>query len=310
MAWIDLIGRDPVPWLLDPGNPSARYLTLKHIFRKPAAALLEEQSRLLAWRPVAMLRRHWTPTSFWGRATTPYYGGAAGNFGTLYLLTQLGSPPFPEVEPTCESLLEHGRRPDGTFGPGDQAAAPWLSYTGMALQILTHFGYAGDPRTVQGWAMLAQAIADNPDTLGCPVADRGCRAAGVKALGALLHRGGDGPLNSDRVTINTVCHYLLDQPYDWQGRDADWLLARFPRYYDTDLLELGHMLAHTTYRDSSLCKTVIELMIRRQDGEGHWIKAKNTPVFPEERINQPSRWLTFEAVHTLMLTYGDTMYAA
>jgi hypothetical protein len=309
MSWIELIGRDPVPWLLDPGNPSTRYLTLKHIFRKPETALLEEQSRILAWSPLATLRRHWTPTSFWGRATTPYFGGAAGNFGMLYLLTQLGAPVFPEVEPTCESLLEHGRLPDGTFTPGSQAAAPWLSYTGMALHILTHFGYAEDPRTQQGWIVLTQAIQDNPDTLGCAPAERGCRAAGVKALGAFLHRGGDRPLESDAGTIDLLCRYLLDQSYEWQGQDAAWLLPRFPRYYDTDLVELGHMLAHTPHRNSPLCKAVIGRMVALHNGEGRWVKAKSTAVFAEERINQPSRWLTFEAVHALMLVHGDTMYA-
>lgn len=310
MAWVDLIGRDPVPWLLDPGNPSARYLTLKHIFRKPEAALQEEQSRILAWQPVVTLRRHWTPTSLWGRATAPYYGGSAGNFGTLYLLTQLGAPRFPEVEPTCESLLEHGRLPDGSFAPGDQAAAPWLSYTGMALQILTHFGYGDDSRTEQAWEILGHVIRNDPEQLGCAVADRGCRSAGVKALGALLHRGGDRPLDRDLRTIDLLCRYLLDQSYDWEERDADWRLPRFPRYYDTDLVELAHMLAHTRHRDTPLCRGVVARMLKLQNGEGRWIKAKNTPAFPEERVMQPSRWLTFEAVHALMLIHGDPMYAS
>lgn len=310
MTWVEIIGRDPVPWLLDPSNPSARYLTLKHIFQQPTSALQDEQARILAWRPIATLRRYWTPVSFWGRATTPYYGGSAGNFGTLYLLTQLGAPRFAEVEPVCESLLEYGRRPDGTFAPEGRTAAPWLSYTGMALQILTHFGYGGDPRTQQGWVMLAQTIDENPATLGCATADRSCLAAGIKALGALLHRGGDRPLDQDQETIDRLCLYLLEQSYDWEGREADWLNPRFPRYYDTDLIELGHMLAHTSHRDTPLCEAVIAHMVTLQDGEGRWIKAKNTPAFPEERLNQPSRWLTFEAVHALMLVYGDTMYAA
>ncbi len=136
MSWVDIIGRDPVPWLLDPGNPSARFLTLKHIFRKPTASLQEEQARILTWAPVAMLRRHWVPINFWGRAASPYYGGPIGNFGTLFLLTQLGTPRISETDAVCENLLERGRMPDGSFAPGDKTAAPWLAYTGIALQIL------------------------------------------------------------------------------------------------------------------------------------------------------------------------------
>lgn len=309
MGWVDVVGRDPVPWLLDPGNPSARYLTLKHIFRKSEAALEADQARILAWRPVQMLRQHWTPASYWGRATTPYYGGAAGNFGILYLLAQLGAPQFPEVAPTCESLLEYGRLSDGAFAPSRQAAAPWLCYTGMALRILSHFNYVDDPRTQQGWRTLTRVIHDNPEDLDCAAADRDCNAAAVKVLGAYLHRAGDRPLEGDQETIDILCRYLLRQDYDWAGREADWLMPRFPRYYDTDVVELGHLLAHTSHREAPLCQDIIARMLTCRNGEGRWIKTKTTPVFPEERIMQPSRWLTFEAVHAVMLIHGDKMYA-
>jgi len=254
MSWVDVIGRDPVPWLLDPGNPSARFLTLKHIFRKPAAALLEEQARILTWAPVLKLRRHWAATNFWGRATDPYYGGPMGNFGTLFLLTQLGTPRIPETDAVCEILLERGRMPDGSFAPGEKTAAPWLAYTGIALQILTHFGYEDDPRTQQAWDVLTQTVQKHPDTLGCTLAGRGCRAAAVKALGALLHRDGDRPLDSDAETIEILCTFLLSHSYEWDGRDIDWTLPRFPRYYDTDLVELTHMLAHTEHRNDPACR--------------------------------------------------------
>ena len=321
MSWVDAIGRDPVPWLLDPGNPSARFLTLKHIFRKPAAALLEEQSRILTWAPVVRLRRHWAATNFWGRATDPYYGGPMGNFGTLFLLTQLGTPRIPETDAVCEILLERGRMPDGSFAPGEKTAAPWLAYTGIALQILTHFGYEDDPRTQQAWDVLTQTVQKHPDTLGCTLAGRGCRAAAVKALGALLHRNGNPPLDSDAETIEILCTFLLSHSYEWDGRDIDWTLPRFPRYYDTDLIELTHMLAHTEHRNDPACRQVTQRMMDianptdsadpagSRDPSGRWIKAKTTPALSEERIFQPSRWLTFEAVHALILVYGDEIYA-
>jgi hypothetical protein len=321
MSWVDIIGRDPVPWLLDPGNPSARFLTLKHIFGKPAASLQEEQARILAWAPVAMLRRHWVPINFWGRAASPYYGGPMGNFGTLFLLTQLGTPRISETDAVCENLLERGRMPDGSFAPGDKTAAPWLAYTGIALQILTHFGYENDPRTQQTWDVLTQTVQKHPDTLGCTLAGRGCRAAAVKALGALVHRDRDRPLESDAETIEILCTYLLSHTYEWGGQDIDWTLPRFPRYYETDLVELTHMLAHTEHRSDPECRQVIQRMVDlaspvgsanpmgSRDPSGRWIKAKTTPALSEERILQPSRWLTFEAVHALILIYGDEIYA-
>ena len=57
--WLDLVKRDPVPWLLDPANPSARLLTLRHLFKRSETALQDENARLLAWSPIVILREHW-----------------------------------------------------------------------------------------------------------------------------------------------------------------------------------------------------------------------------------------------------------
>jgi len=157
--------------------------------------------------------------------------------------------------------------------------------------------------------VLTQTVQEHPDTLGCTLPGRGCRAAGVKALGALLHRGGDRPLESDAETIDILCVYLLSHSYEWHGRDIDWALPRFPRYYETDLVELAHMLAHTKHHSDPACRQVIQRMVDIRDPSGRWIKAKTTPALFEEHILQPSRWLTSEAVHALMLIYGDEMYA-
>ena len=309
MSWVDVVGRDPVPWLLDPGNPSARTLTLKHIFGKPDAALVAEQARILDWAPVASLRRHWVPINFWGRAGNPYYGGPVGNFGTLFLLAQLGAPRFDELEVVCESLLDRGRLPNGAFAPGGQTSAPWLAYTGMALATLTHFGYEADPRTQRAWQALVEAVHEHPDTLNIPPAERGGIAAGTKALSALLHRGGDQPLESDAETIDIICRYLLAHEYDFDGRDDDWMGPRFPRTYETDVVELTHLLAHTRHRNHRVCRELNQRLLMLKDDSGRWIKTRTTPALFHERINQPSRWLTFEAVHALMLVHGDEIYA-
>lgn len=310
MSWVDVVGRDPVPWLLDPGNPSARTLTLKHIFGKSPTELEPEQDRILAWSPIASLRRHWVPTNYWGRAANPYYGGPVGNFGTLFLLAQVGAPRFDEIAPVCENLLDRGTLPNGVFAPTGQTAAPWPATTGMALTVLTHFGYDDDVRTQRAWQVLEDVIHASPDTLGIPSVQRGGVAAAAKVLSALLHRGGDEPRKDDAETIGIVCRYLLAHEYDLDGRESDWLQPRFPRIYETDVVELAHLLAHTAHRDHPVSRGLSESMLALKDASGRWIKTKTTPALFHERINQPSRWLTFEAIHALMLLHGDEIYAA
>ncbi len=309
MQWLDLVARDPVPWLLDPGNPSARFQTLKHIFRKPREVLDTEQQHILTWQPVEMLRRHWGNHNFWGRAGNPYYGGPLGNFGTLYLLTQLGAPTSHEVEPTCEDLLSKGRRPDGLFAPEGVSSAPWLCYTGIALQILEHFGYGDDPRVLTAWATVLKTLQQAPEDLNCDIDNRDCRAGAVKLLRACIHREQGLGVPTDEEIIERLCTHLLHHRYDWRRDDADWLRMRFPRFYDADLVECLHVLAHTRYRDHPTAQDMAKQMLTLQDASGRWSKLKATPITVEERLHQPSRWLTFEAIHTLMLLYGDTMYA-
>ncbi len=325
--WLDMVARDPVPWLLDPENPSVRYQTLRHIFQQPVSQLEKEQERVLAWQPIASLLRHWDHINFWGRADNPFYGGPVGNFGTLHLLAQLGAPRTEKIAAACENLLNRGQRPDGRFTPEGAAAAPWLSYTGMALQILMHFGYDEDPRTLAAWEALTATVQRDPEHLECAIDgrlpvhftgpvdsegrdDRVCLAGAAKVLGALIHRDIEPLGHVAEETVDRLCRYLLNHEYDWEDEDADWMLPRFPRHYDTDVIELAHVLSHTSYRAHPATARIVRQMLSLQDDGGRWPKRKTTPAFVGESVDQPSRWLTFEAVHALMAIYGDTLYAS
>lgn len=310
MHWLDLVKRDPVPWLLDPANPSARLLTLRYLLGKPSASLQEDGARLLAWSPIKVLREHWNSVNFWGRENNPYFGGLMGNFGTLYFLSQLDVPLFAEVEPACENLLNKGRRTDGRFSPEEAVAAPWLCYTGMALQMLWHFGFGNDLRTRSATIALTQTVLLRPELLACPIAGGDCHHGWVKALAALIQIPAAQRTVDDEAAIDVLSERLIDYPYDFGRGDAEWLRPAFPRYYRADLLELCRVLAKTPYRTHHRFQELLQRMLALQTDEGRWCKMQPTPAISEERIHHPSRWLTFEAIHALTLTYGDQSYAA
>ncbi len=307
--WLDSLKRDPVPWLLDPANPSARLLTLRHLFKRPEADLHEENARLLAWSPIVMLREHWNRVNFWGREHDPYFGGALGNFGTLYLFTQMGMPRLPEVEPACENLLDQGRDEDGRFAAGSSSNASWLCYTGMALQIMWHFDYGNDLRTRSALAALLHTILLRPELLDCPIASGACAHGLVKALAALVSMPAEQRDADEEAAITVLGESLINHPFDFSGRDADWLQPTFPRYYRSDIVELCRVMAQTAFRTHPRFQGWLYLLLALQTDESRWNKARPTPALSEERLHHPSRWLTFEAVHALTLTYGDTVYA-
>ncbi len=280
MRWLDLVKRDPVPWLLDPENPSARLLTLRHLLKKPETGLPEEHARLLAWKPITTLREHWNHVNFWGRENDPYYGGAIGNFGTLYLLSQLGAPLFPEVEPVCENLLNRGRSENGRFMPEETPAAPWLCYTGMALQVMWHFGYGNDLRARSALLALEQIVLLRSEKLECPIANGICHHGLVKALAALLSIPIAQREVNEEQAIAVLGERLMNYPYDFGKHDADWLLPGFPRYYRSDLIELCHVLAQTSYRTHPRFEELLQQMLALQNAEGRWCKARPTPAAP------------------------------
>ncbi len=310
MHWLDVVNRDPVPWLLDPSNPSARYLTLKLIFENPDARLEAEQKRILDWQPVRTLIDHWDRTNYWGRIANPYYGGAMGNFGTLYLLYQLGAPRFPKVEPVCENLLQWGRTPEGRFVSDRGRSSPWVCYTGMALELLTHFGYNADARTRSSWQALIQTILNNPDDLICPLADNLCQDGLVKILKALLLRPEPDRTAEDRAALGWVREQLTQHAALLHRKERSIRDIRFPRHDQTDIIELAHTLAQTRAKTHPRIGELLEDLLSLQDASGRWPKQALTPEFTVEGIQRPSRWLTLEAVHTVMLIYGGNAYAA
>jgi len=271
--------------------------------------LQPEQQRIVQWQPVQDILQHWGRFNFLGRVYDPFFGGPVGNFGTLYLLAQLGVPRMPELEQVCENLLETGRNENGYFSPGKLRDSPWLCYTGMALKLLAHFGYDNDLQVRATHAALLHAVLLRPEVLNCPMVGGPCPSGLVKVLDALLCLPPQERTSDDEEAIAVLCEQLLNTPYDWIKKDADWLRPAFPRYYDADLLELCRVLGQTSYRTHPRFAGLVARMVGLQTEQGRWLKARATPALAVERILQPSRWLTFEAVYTLILRYGDTTYA-
>jgi len=311
MSWLQYVKRDPVPWLLDPANPCVRILTLRHIFKQSEEQLAGEKIAALNWKVVRSVLAQATQGNLWGRFSNPYFAGPVGTFGTLYMLAQLGVPSAPGIQEACENLLKYGRLADGRFAPEEEGgAATWLCYTGIALQTLWHFGYKDDASLDLAWDAMIEAILTQAEQLQRPVVNTGQRAGWVKALGALLSAPAGQQSEVSKQAIMHLSQVFLNQSYDFSQRDANWLRPTFPRYYETDLLELCHLIAQTPSRKHSRHQELLLRVVALQTEDGRWIKYRATPAFMEERINQPSRWLTFEAVHSLILTYGGNTYAA
>ena len=91
--WREHLNGDPLPWLLDPENPSVRYWTLVDILnRPPSDPEVQEARDAVVQQPlVKELFALQHPKGYWGDDETKPYT-AQGAVAVLTLLHMLGVP--------------------------------------------------------------------------------------------------------------------------------------------------------------------------------------------------------------------------
>jgi hypothetical protein len=90
---------------------------------------------------------------------------------------------------------------------------------------------------------------------------------------------------------------LLDARYDFEGEHKRWLTFGVPRNWNL-LTALKALSAHGYAHDVRFA-SLLELVSSRQDGEGRWLCGSVSRTWPIEKRNQPSKWVTLDALRVL-----------
>lgn len=310
-TWQDYLKADPLPWLLEPENPSARYLALRHLLDcdEQDSQASEARAAIPSWPPVQEILALMDPVDFWGRADKPFYGGAVGTHATLHLLAELGQPRTPQIEAACENLLDHGQHESGGFSYDGTPGRILLCHTGNGIRTLVHFGYRHDPRLARAIEYLV-ARSSAPDSLHCPYADgEACQWGAAKALGALAALP-TADRHPDRArAVKALADGVLDHEFDFEGHDTRWLNFGFPLDYQSDLVELCDVLARLGYGPDPRFRRLLDIVLEAQTDEGRWIKKYGTRALQVEGRGQPSKWLTIRALRAIKHTQRATLQA-
>jgi len=303
-GWQSALKADPIPWLLERENPSARYLTLRHLLDsgEPESQVSEARAAIQTWPPVREILALMDPVDFWGRADRPFYGGAVGTHATLNLLAELGMPRTPQLEAACENLFEHGQHESGGFTYDGTPGRILLCYTGNAIRTLVHFGYQGDPRLERAFDYLVMRCSV-PEGLTCPYADHmECQWGITKALAAFAELPETDRTSTQMDAVKTLADAVLDYEFDFEGRDARWLNFGFPLDYQSDLVELCDALARLDYTPDPRFRRLLDIILATQTADGRWIKRYGTRALQVEERGQPSKWITIRVLRTLKYT--------
>jgi hypothetical protein len=178
--WKNALKADPITWLLEPDNPSVRYLALRHLLERSeddpevkAARAAIPHSRL-----VERIFARQDPVGFWGDPASPYQPKYKSSYWTLMVLGHLGlSREDERVQQAMEYVFRFQQQEGGFAEFGEEGARQEYLYkvqkarergkkpppesafvadlihqmtlsclTGNVVAALLRLGYGDDPR--------------------------------------------------------------------------------------------------------------------------------------------------------------------
>lgn len=322
-TWRSYLRGDPLPWLLDESNPSARYLTLTELLERrpddpevtaaraaiplalPARAILEAQ-----YPPAPNSRQ---PGGYWIKPDVGYSPKYRATVWQIMFLAQLGAPPIEAIRCACQYVLDHSRvvidrhgRPDGRFvdGKGPHAATNCLN--GNLIWALRRFGYGEDPRLLEAQAGMVSAIAQRG--FGCHFnGGLDCAWGAIKVLRACLEIPTADRQPAVQLTIERGVTLLLSVPLlqasypSPYGVSPAWFALSFPLTCSADLLEALEVLTKAGESSHPYVQAGRQWLLERQDSAGRW-KLERTPGKMWSscgRLGEPNPWVTLRALSWL-----------
>jgi hypothetical protein len=328
-AWKSVLRADPTGWLLEAENPSVRYFALRELCDRPQDDPEVQQVRreIMQRGPVPALLERQAPGGYWGKPEDFYVRAKyRGTVWTFQLLAELGADgDDARVRRACEFVLSASQhRESGGFayqsspleGGDPQGVIPCL--TGNMLFALIRFGCLDDPRVQAGlaWILRYQRLddKDGPAPSGWPYDGRfncwgrhTCHLGVVKALKALAEIPPEARTGEIDAMIQRICEYLLIhriyQSSHHPGKVAmpRWLEFGFPRFYQSDIVEILLLLARAGWRDARM-QPAIDVLLSKQNEQGRWMLEESyndRMLVRVERQGQPSKWVTLWALRAL-----------
>jgi hypothetical protein len=315
-------------WLLEPGNPSARYLTLRDLLDRPADDddVVAARAKIEGCDPVQAILHAQYPAGYWikpGRGYSPKY---KATIWQLIFLADLGIARTTAIARACEHVMTNALRTDhGLFSAHKHSTGIFPCLNGDLLRALHRFGYGDHPTVHTIVQSLAQrTIVDGficprnsiqvktkatwrPCVWGCVKVLRGFAAIPVQLrslpVRRAVRRGVAFTLSQDLT--QDLCPGLVKSSVRWQR-------FGFPSRYGSDLLEALLALtelgvpgkAGRSKLDRSRLSSAIQIVLDKRDAMGRWPlehALRNTwaDLGAEGKAN---KWVTLRALRVLAPT--------
>jgi hypothetical protein len=326
--WKDVLKADPIEWLLEPDNPSVRYLTLVNILglKRSSGEARNARSSIMKSGVVPRILAEQRQGS-WGAEGRFYRDKYRGTVWQLIILAEHEADGRdPQVREACENLLHHSQDRQswgfafdgltGSSGGSHNKVIPCL--TGNMVWSLLRLGYEHDPRVAGGieWIVRYQRFDDgdgNPpdewpyDKYQMCWGKHTCHMGVVKAMKALSvipqnDRSGEVAATIDRGCEYLLAHHIFKQSHHLaKTSKPGWRKLQFPLMYQSDVLEVAGILVDLGVRDDRM-QEAVDLIVSKQGADGRWNLENSFNgryVVDIEEKGKPSKWLTYRSLKFL-----------
>jgi hypothetical protein len=331
MDWRKLIHDDPLPWLLEPDNPSVRYFALTDLLDRPQSdpEVVAAQAAINTRFPVKNVLDAMYAEGYWVKPGAGYSPKYRSTVWSVIFLDQLGADGNdPRIRAACEYVLSHTQAPNGGFGSSSRVDAPHPPNSavihclhGNLLRALLDFGLGQDERVQRAIEWQSRSITGDKFNdyykSGTPgpgfrcVANDGqpCAWGAIKALRALARIIKAQRTPQVKKAIRIGVEFLLgrdpaqaDYPMGDGRISLNWWKLGFPSGYVADVLQNVEVLIELGHARDKRLKPTLEWLIAQQDARGRW---KNQYAYPGklwaniESQGSVSKWVTLRACRVL-----------
>jgi hypothetical protein len=304
-------------WLLEPDNPSVRYLTLTGLLDYPTSApnALEARAAIIDQGPArAILDAQW-PAGYWISPGVGYSPKHKATVWQVVFLAALGAPRSEATDRACSYVLDHSLLADGRFSARRSAEGAVTCLNGNLLRAMYQLGYR-DPRLDRCLETLTESVLGDgfrcrfnaPKPLPLRMRDGlPCAWGAVKALAAFAEVPESRRSPSMQAAIGAGGALLLAGDlargvYPTATEPSPlWRKLGFPLGYSSDLYEVLEVLGRLGVEDCSQLRPAVEAALGKQDQAGRW-PLEHTPdnMWADfGPVGMPNKWATVRALRAV-----------
>jgi hypothetical protein len=323
--------RNPVDWLLEPGDTGVRYLALRDLADCSSRELKTAREKAHAEGPISQVLSKVEKAGYWEKPGAGYYPKYTGTVWSIITLAQLGASLEMDkrLSTACTYVLDHALTEGGQFTVNGAPSGTADCLQGNLCASLVDLGLES-PRLDKAFEWMARSVTGDGVA---PVGDKAasvryyagkcgpnfacgsnnklpCAWGAVKVMFAFsklperkrtplitkaINKGVDFLFSVDPAEANYPCGYS-NKP------SGNWWKFGFPVFYVTDLLEIVDVLVGLGFGNDPRLAKALNIVREKQDPQGRWLleydyTGKTWVDFGVKK--KPNKWVTLRALRVL-----------